>query len=88
MVFGVFFIIFIFYVLLSLILLPFQYRFLVSMKQREKINRLKGIKQGEMYDKMNVGELELQYNIQSNPLFLLANVFASVIYRIKHPIKK
>ncbi|MDP4170455.1 MAG: DUF3949 domain-containing protein, partial [Bacillota bacterium] len=76
-----FLILVIFYVLLSLILLPFQYRFLVSMKQQEKINRLKGKKQGELYDKMSVGELELQYNIQSNPLFLLANIFASVIYR-------
>lgn len=73
------------YVFISLLILPFQYRFLIALKAEEKKNKLKGKKQGEMYDAMNAGELSLHGNMQGNPLFFLANIMASIIYRIKHP---
>ncbi|PFA62895.1 DUF3949 domain-containing protein [Bacillus sp. AFS015802] len=72
------------YVLISLLILPMQYRFLITLKAEEEKNRLKGKKQGEMYDAMNAGELSLHGNMQGNPLFLLANLFASILYRVKH----
>ncbi|WP_226672072.1 DUF3949 domain-containing protein [Rossellomorea aquimaris] len=72
------------YVLISLLILPMQYRFLIALKAEEQKNRLKGKKQGEMYDAMNAGELSLHGNMQGNPLFLLANLFASILYRMKH----
>lgn len=68
------------YVLISLLILPMQYRFLIALKAEEEKNRLKGKKQGEMYDDMNAGELSLH----GNPLFFLANLFASILYRVRH----
>lgn len=85
MVFSVFLMVLIFYVFFSLLILPFQYQFLVGLKREEEKNRRKGKTQGEMYDKMNAGELALHENIQGNSLFFLANIFASILYRIKHP---
>ena len=72
------------YVLISLLILPMQYRFLIALKAEEQKNRLKGKKQGEMYDAMNAGELSLHGNMQGNPLFFLANLLASILYRLKH----
>ncbi|KML39335.1 MULTISPECIES: DUF3949 domain-containing protein [Bacillaceae] len=72
------------YVLFSLLILPMQYRFLVNLKEMEAKNKAKGKTQGEMYDSMRVDELVLHENMQGNPIFFLANLLASVIYRIKH----
>ncbi|MBU8772951.1 DUF3949 domain-containing protein [Cytobacillus oceanisediminis] len=72
------------YVLLSLLILPMQYRYLTAIKKVEVKNKAKGKRQGEMYDNMRAGELVLHENIQGNPVFFLANFLASVIYRIKH----
>ncbi|SFA86066.1 MULTISPECIES: DUF3949 domain-containing protein [unclassified Bacillus (in: firmicutes)] len=77
--------IFVFYVLLSLFMLPFSYRHLVALKEMEAKNKLKGKTQGEMYDRMNAGELMLHENAQGNPIFLLTNILASIMYRVKHP---
>ena len=81
---SIFLAIFGLYVLISLLILPMQYRFLIALKAEEEKNRLKGKNQGEMYDAMNVGELSLHGNMQGNPLFFLANFFASILYRVKH----
>ncbi|WP_282141540.1 DUF3949 domain-containing protein [Cytobacillus oceanisediminis] len=72
------------YVLLSLLILPMQYRYLTAIKKEEAKNKAKGKRQGEMYGNMRAGELVLHENIQGNPVFFLANFLASVIYRIKH----
>lgn len=72
------------YILISLLILPFQYRFLLTLKKEEERNKQNGRTQGEMYDNMNAAELALYSNMQGNPLFFLANILASVIYRIKH----
>ncbi|UII56533.1 DUF3949 domain-containing protein [Cytobacillus spongiae] len=73
------------YVLISLLILPFQYIFLVSLKAEEIKNKTKGKTQGEMYEDMNAGEAILHENMQGNPLFFLANLLASLIYKRKHP---
>lgn len=44
--------IFIVYLIISFLILPFQYRFLVALKEEEKKNKFKGKTQGEMYDEM------------------------------------
>ena len=72
------------YVLISLLILPMQYRFLIALKAEEEKHRLKGKKQGDMYDAMNAGELSLHSNMQGNPLFFLANLFASILYKVRH----
>jgi Protein of unknown function (DUF3949) len=71
------------YILISLLILPFQYRFLITLKREEEKHRKKGRTQGEMYDSMKAGDLALHSNMQGNPLFLLANILASIIYRFK-----
>ncbi|MBH9965983.1 DUF3949 domain-containing protein [Bacillus sp. MKU004] len=72
------------YILISLLILPFQYRFLITLKREEEKHRKKGRTQGEMYDSMNAGELAIHSNMQGNPLFFLANILASIIYWFKH----
>ena len=72
------------YVLLSIVMLPFQYRFLVALKQEERKFKAKGKTQGEMYDEMNAGELVLHSHIQGNALFFLANIMASIVYKMKY----
>ncbi|MCM3708073.1 MULTISPECIES: DUF3949 domain-containing protein [Cytobacillus] len=72
------------YVLLSLIILPMQYRFLVNLKEMGAKNRVMGKTQGNMHDSMRAAELVLHENMQGNPIFFLANLLASGIYRIKH----
>ncbi|MBM7603734.1 flagellar basal body-associated protein FliL [Metabacillus crassostreae] len=72
------------YLLISLTILPMQYRFLVTLKEEEAKSKANGENQGEMYEKMNPGKSLLHQNAQGNPLFLLANIIASIIYRIKH----
>lgn len=73
------------YVILSLLILPMQYRFLIALKEKEQKNEMKGRTQGEMYDDMNAGEQVLHGNMQGNPLFFLANLMATILYKIKHP---
>lgn len=73
------------YVIVSLLILPLQYRFLIALKEKEQKKKLKGKTQGEMYDDMNAGEQVLHGNMQGNPLFFLANLMATILYKIKHP---
>lgn len=84
----IFLAIFCLYVFISLLILPFQYRFLIALKEEEKKNELRGKTQGEMYEALNAGEQSLQGNMQGNPLFFLGNILASILYRIKHPKKE
>ncbi|WP_233499182.1 DUF3949 domain-containing protein [Bacillus weihaiensis] len=72
------------YLLLSLALLPVQYKYLSALREKEMVNKQAGKTQGDMYDKMNTGDLFLHENAQGNPLFLLANILASILIRIKH----
>ncbi|MEH7444536.1 DUF3949 domain-containing protein [Bacillus sp. JJ1122] len=75
------------YILLSILILPFQYRYIKAIRAEEKNLRSHGKKQSDMYDKMNAGELVLHENVQGNGLFFLANILASILYRIKHSEK-
>jgi hypothetical protein len=72
------------YILLSLILLPFQYNYIKELKEMDKKRREKGISQKEMYDKMSFEEQELNFHIQGSLLFILANLFATLLYNWKH----
>ncbi len=53
-------------------------------KKREK----QGISQEEMYDKMSFEEQELSFHAQGNPLFIGANLFATLLYNMKHKKEK
>lgn len=76
------------YILLSLILLPFQYSYVKELKEMEKKRKAKGISQGEMYDKMSFEEQELNFNVQGSLLFFGANMLATLLYHWKHKKNK
>ncbi len=80
----IFFIFIIGYVLLSLILIPFQYRYVEQMEKMRKENEKKGKSQGEMMEDMGFEEQVLHANVQGNMLFFLANILATIVYKVKH----
>jgi hypothetical protein len=80
----IFFIFIIGYILLSLILIPFQYRYVEQMEKMRKENEKKGKRQGEMMEDMGFEEQVLHANVQGNMLFFLANILATIIYKVKH----
>ncbi|MEO2074011.1 MAG: DUF3949 domain-containing protein [Bacillus sp. (in: firmicutes)] len=69
------------YLLLSLILLPMQYKYVKHVKEERK--KL-GLSQGEYYDKMSFENQELHYNAQGNILFIGANLLATLLYKWNH----
>ncbi|MFD2656544.1 DUF3949 domain-containing protein [Gracilibacillus thailandensis] len=68
------------YLLLSLVLVPFQYRYLTGVKE-EQIRCEQN--QSEYYNSKSVAEQILHANTQGNPVFILANVMAYIIYKLK-----
>ncbi|MBT2678120.1 DUF3949 domain-containing protein [Bacillus sp. ISL-35] len=63
------------------IMTPIQYRYIKSMEDSKKRRKQT---QSEMYEEMPVQEEVLHLNLQSNPLFLPANIIAGIIYKIRH----
>jgi CMP-2-keto-3-deoxyoctulosonic acid synthetase len=72
------------YILLSLILVPFQYRYVEQMEKMRKANEKKGISQGEMMENMKFEEQVLHANVQGSMPFILANILATIVYKVKH----
>ncbi|MBY0148767.1 DUF3949 domain-containing protein [Neobacillus niacini] len=72
------------YILLSLILIPFQYRYVEQMEKMRKENEKKGVSQGEMMENMKFEEQVLHANVQGSMIFFLANILATIVYKIKH----
>lgn len=58
-----------------------QYKYIKTMEDSQK--RRKQIL-SEMYEEMPVQEEVLHMNLQSNPLFLPANILAGIIYKLRH----
>jgi predicted membrane protein len=58
-----------------------QYKYIKTMEDSQK--RRKQIL-SEMYEEMPVQEDVLHMNLQSNPLFLPANILAGIIYKLRH----
>jgi hypothetical protein len=72
------------YILLSLILVPFQYRYVEQMEKMRKENEKKGKSQGQMMEDMEFEEQVLHANAQGSMLFILANILATIVYKMKH----
>ncbi|TDL67510.1 DUF3949 domain-containing protein [Rhodococcus qingshengii] len=72
------------YILLSLILIPFQYRYVEQMEKMRKENEKKGKGQGEMMEDMGFEEQVLHANVQGSMFFILANILATIVYKVKH----
>ncbi|MDR7076894.1 hypothetical protein J2Y03_001917 [Neobacillus niacini] len=72
------------YILLSLILIPFQYRYVEQMEKMRRANEKNGISQGEMMENMKFEEQVLHANVQGSFIFFLANIFATIVYKVKN----
>lgn len=72
------------YLLLSIILVPFQYRYIAQLEKLRKANEAKGKSQGEMFEEMEFENQVLHANAQGNLLFFLANILATVVYKIRN----
>ena len=72
------------YILLSLFLIPFQYRYVEQMEKMRKENEKKGIGQGEMMENMNFEEQVLHANVQASMIFIFANILATIVYKVKN----
>lgn len=64
----------------TLIMIPIQYRYIKAMEEEKKKNR----SQGKMFEDMPVQEQVLHHNAQSNPLFIPANIIAHILYEMKN----
>lgn len=54
------------------------------MAKRRIVNEKKGKSQGEMMEDMEFEEQLLHANVQGNMLFILANIIATIVYKVKH----
>ncbi|WHY01431.1 DUF3949 domain-containing protein [Neobacillus sp. DY30] len=72
------------YILLSLILIPFQSRYVEQMEKLRKENEEKGISQGEMMEGMKFEDQVLHANVQGSIIFILPNILATIIYKIRN----
>lgn len=72
------------YALLSIVLVPMQYKYVKSLKEMEKERNEMGLTQNEYYEKMRFEYQELHLNAQGNSLFIGANLLASLLYKWKH----
>ena len=71
------------YILLSICLLPFQYRYIEAIKEREKERIKLGISQNEYYEKMGFETQQIHFHAQG-VVFLGANLLATLIYNWRH----
>lgn len=76
------------YVLLSLALLPIQYRYIKQLKESHKRNKERGISTEDYYDQMSFETQQLHFNAQGNVLFIGANLLATLFYHWKYRKKK
>jgi phage regulator Rha-like protein len=72
------------YIVLSLVLVPFQYKYIKQLEEMRKINSAKGKTQSDMYEEMEFQHQVLHANAQGNMLFFLANILATIIYKVKN----
>ena len=68
------------WIITSIIMTPIQYRYI---KKMEELKKQKQLSQSEMYEEMPVQEEILHMNLQSNILFIPANIIAGLIYKYR-----
>ncbi|MGE7918945.1 DUF3949 domain-containing protein [Viridibacillus sp. NPDC093762] len=68
------------YILLSLILMPMQYKYITHLKETDQKIKELGLTKEEYYEKMSFETQELHFNAQGNLLFLGANLFSTLLY--------
>ena len=75
------------YFLISLFILPFQYKYFKALKEMDKERMKLGLSQNEYYEKMEFGREQLHFNAQGNLLFIGANMLATLLYHWRQKMK-
>ena len=75
------------YLLLSLFILPVQYKYIKALKEMDKERMKLGLSQNEYYEKMGFEREQLHFNAQGNLLFVGANMLATFLYNWRQKIK-
>ncbi|WP_429706693.1 DUF3949 domain-containing protein [Bacillus rhizoplanae] len=68
-------------VLYFLIMIPIQYSYISSLKERMKKT---GLTQSELYEKMSFEEEQSHFSLQGNLFNLPSAIVASLIYKLRH----
>ncbi|MBT2684301.1 DUF3949 domain-containing protein [Bacillus sp. ISL-37] len=69
------------FIITTIIMTPIQYRYI---KKMEELKEERKLTQSKLYEEMPVHEEVLHMNLQSNPLFIPANIIAGMIYNFRH----
>ncbi len=72
------------YLLLSLLLVPVQYKYIKLLKETQKRNKERGVSEEDHYDQMSFETQQLHFNAQGNLLFIGANLLATLVYKLKN----
>ncbi|MGS2779380.1 DUF3949 domain-containing protein [Robertmurraya sp. GLU-23] len=76
------------YIVLSLLLVPVQYKYIKQLKETQKRNKERGVSVEDHYDQMSFETQQLHFNAQGNLLFIGANLLATLVYNLKSNGKK
>lgn len=76
------------YVLLSILLVPVQYKYIKHLKETHERNKKRGVSLEDHYDQMSFETQQLHFNAQGNLLFIGANLLATLVYNFKNRGKK
>lgn len=72
------------YIVLSLALLPMQYRYIKELKDMDRKRKDLGMNQNEYYEQMTFENQLLHLNAQGNIIFIGANALAEIVYYWKN----
>lgn len=76
------------YIVLSLLLVPVQYKYIKQLNETQKRNKERGVSVEDHYDQMSFETQQLHFNAQGNLLFIGANLLATLVYNLKSNGKK
>ena len=76
------------YILLSLLLVPVQYKYIKQLKETQVRNKERGVSVEDHYNQMSFETQQLHFNAQGNLLFIGANLLATLVYNLENRGKK
>ena len=76
------------YILLSLLLVPVQYKYIKQLIETQVRNKERGVSVEDHYNQMSFETQQLHFNAQGNLLFIGANLLATLVYNLENRGKK
>ncbi|MGE8203340.1 DUF3949 domain-containing protein [Heyndrickxia sp. NPDC080065] len=69
------------YVIYCLVMIPFQYNYISSMKDLKKTSNLT---HNELYENMSFEKEQMHFNLQGNIMNMPSSLIAMLIYKLRH----